>query len=62
MAGAAPADDKPKICLCLLPNILAHNSSFPHDMVKDLVTDTGSLMQACTVRTIVRVGVRLPTE
>ena len=62
LVPAAPADDKPEMCLCLLPNIVEHSTSFPHDMVKDEQTNTGLPLQACTVKTVVRVGVRLTDE
>ena len=54
--------DMPDMCLCLLPNIVTHNAGFPHDVVKDDRSNTGVPLQACTVKTIVRVGARLPAE
>ena len=53
-------DAKLETCLCLLPNIAANITSFPHDMVKEETTDMGVPLQACTVKTIVRVGVSPP--
>ena len=54
--------DKPDTCLCLLPNIVKNNTSFPHDVITDASSNTGVPLQACTVLTIVRVGARLPAE